>query len=383
MAVQPKKKKTTSKPKATTPKKPVAKKKLVTKKVATKKRAPRKRKKKSHFKKNVLIVLAVFLMITFVSFGYYLGKSTDERDVNRSPIDRGEVESAYTTKQLLDDLSNIKVKKKEKQTKVHLKPKPKVTVKKVKPRPPKKVVASKVKKPTPVVKKAPIKKAVLVPHKQMPHLVIVIDDVSKVSQMDAIRATHLKLTPSIFPPSELSMTSHHLARGLKHFMIHLPMESGSKQFNSQYKTLLTTFSTEQIAQRAAELRQLFPQARYINNHTGSVFTGDYTAMYRLYDALRKEGFVFVDSRTIGSSKVRAIARKFGDVYVSRDIFIDNHHNVPYIHKQLSLAVALAKKKGYAIAIGHPHKVTMQALESAQDILKDVQLIYIDELYKER
>ena len=380
MAVQPKKKKTTSKPKATTPKKPVAKKKPVTKKVATKKRAPRKRKKKSHFKKNVFIVLGVFLMITFVFFGYYLGKSSDEKV---SQIDRGEVESAYTTKQLLDDLSNIKVKKKEKQTKVHAKPKAKVTAKKVKPGPPKKVVVATVKKPIPVVKKDPIKKAVLVPHKQMPRLVIVIDDVSKVSQMDAIRATHLKLTPSIFPPSELSMTSHHLARGLKHFMIHLPMESGSKQFNSQYKTLMTRFTTEQIAQRAAELRQLFPQARYINNHTGSVFTGDYTAMYRLYDALRKEGFVFVDSRTIGSSKVRAIARKFGDTYVSRDIFIDNHHNVPYIHKQLSLAVALAKKKGYAIAIGHPHKVTMQALESAQDILKDVQLIYIDELYKER
>jgi polysaccharide deacetylase 2 family uncharacterized protein YibQ len=42
---------------------------------------------------------------------------------------------------------------------------------------------------------------------------------------------------------------------------------------------------------------------------------------------------------------------------------------------------MAKKKGYAIAIGHPHKVTMQALASAKEIFKDVELVYIDELYR--
>jgi polysaccharide deacetylase 2 family uncharacterized protein YibQ len=191
------------------------------------------------------------------------------------------------------------------------------------------------------------------------------------------------MTPSIFPPSELSMTSHQLARGLKHYMIHLPMESGSRQFNSQYKTLLTSFSTNQITNRVHELRKLFPHARYINNHTGSVYTNDYKAMNRLYKALRKEGFVFVDSRTVGSSKVRKIAHAFGDAYVARDIFIDNKHTVKYIHKQLAQAVKIAKKKGYAVAIGHPHKVTMQALASANDILKDVELVYIDKLYRRK
>ena len=44
---------------------------------------------------------------------------------------------------------------------------------------------------------------------------------------------------------------------------------------------------------------------------------------------------------------------------------------------------LAKKKGYAVAIGHPHKVTMSALRSADNILEDVELVYIDEIYKEK
>jgi polysaccharide deacetylase 2 family uncharacterized protein YibQ len=104
-------------------------------------------------------------------------------------------------------------------------------------------------------------------------------------------------------------------------------------------------------------------------------------MQKLYWALRKEGFLFVDSRTIGSTKVPEIAKKFGDAYVARDVFIDNELNVPYMHRKLQQAVNIAKKRGYAIAIGHPHRTTMKALSTATDIFKDVDLVYIDELYR--
>jgi hypothetical protein len=112
-----------------------------------------------------------------------------------------------------------------------------------------------------------------------------------------------------------------------------------------------------------------------------VFTDDHDAMKTLYTALRKEGFVFVDSRTIASTKVPQITDEYGDAYVARDVFIDNEHNVPYIHRQLQKAVKKAKKKGYAIAIGHPHTMTLKALSSAGSIFKDVDLVYIDELYQ--
>jgi polysaccharide deacetylase 2 family uncharacterized protein YibQ len=164
-------------------------------------------------------------------------------------------------------------------------------------------------------------------------------------------------------------------------MIHLPMESGNKKLNRQYKTLKVAFSNKKIENRIKELRLLFPKAKFINNHTGSVFTSDYAAMHLAYKIMREHGFVFLDSKTISSSKVKEIAHAYGDLYVVRDIFIDNEHNVPYIHQQLKKAVKLAKKKGYAIAIGHPHKVTMQALASAKEIFKEVELVYIDALYR--
>ena len=214
-----------------------------------------------------------------------------------------------------------------------------------------------------------------------PKLVIILDDVSTKRQLNGIRSTGLKLTPAIFPPFQNSKRSNKLAQGLEHYMVHLPMESGSAQFNSQTKTILTSFSNEEIINRVKEIRALFPTARFLNNHTGSVYTDNYDAMKRLYSVIRSEGFVFVDSRTIASTKVPRIAEEFGDAYVARDVFIDNEHNVPYIQDQLRKAVKKAKKKGYAIAIGHPHKMTLKAITTAGDIFSDVELVYIDELYQ--
>ena len=349
-------------------------------KTPTRKRRRRKSTKGSTFKKSIFIVLGVFLMISLVAFGYFLGQH--DAGNGQNPIAQTyKTHQAESKKKLLEDLSKIKTEKPHEK---------KESVKKKVPKIEKETSAKPLLQETKdekTVKKEEVEKVMIAKYitladmTQKPKLAIIIDDVSTKSQLNSIQATGIKMTPSIFPPSERSMSSHTLATGLEHYMIHLPMESGSVQFNKQYKTLITTFSEADIEARVKELRALFPTARYVNNHTGSVFTDDHDAMQTLYTALRKEGFVFVDSRTIGSTKVPQITEAFGDAYVARDVFIDNEHNVPYIHKQLRKAVKMAKKRGYAIAIGHPHKTTMEALSSTASIFSDVELVYIDELYQ--
>jgi polysaccharide deacetylase 2 family uncharacterized protein YibQ len=103
-------------------------------------------------------------------------------------------------------------------------------------------------------------------------------------------------------------------------------------------------------------------------------------MKQLYTMLRKKGFIFVDSRTSAKSVVRKIVRAQGDTYIARDIFIDNTQTRAYVLSQLKKAVKVAKKRGFAIVIGHPHKATMDALRHAGKILKGVQTVYMDELY---
>ena len=349
-----------------------------TSKKSTPKRRTRRGKKKSSLKKNIFVILAVLFVISMVVFGYFLGNndsSSPHKTLHSKPSPKDK-NSVYATKELLSDLSKIDV------TKPKVIKEEKSPVKSVET----KIVAKKVRKEQTqkrIEKEKPqlIKKASLTSSIGKPRLVIIIDDVSSTAQMKRIQGTGLKLTPSIFPPSELSMKSHKLAIPLEHYMVHLPMESGNTKFNTHYKTLMVNSAAHTIEERVKEVRRLFPKAKYLNNHTGSVFTNDYQAMNKLYSELDKQGFVFIDSRTVASSKVRKIAHEFKHMYISRDIFIDNEHNIPYIHQQLKEAVSVAKKKGYAIAIGHPHKITMEALQQAKKILSDVEIVYIDDMFK--
>jgi len=209
---------------------------------------------------------------------------------------------------------------------------------------------------------------------------IIVDDVSNNQQLKILKSLPFKVTPSIFPPTEMAPNSPKIAKDLKHYMIHLPLQSSNANFNSMKNTLMVSATDAQISSRVDEIRALFPSAKYLNNHTGSIFTGDYNAMERLYARLRESGFTFIDSRTSSSTKVEKITSDYGDRYIARDIFLDNKLDKQSILVQIKNAVKQSKKNGHAIAICHPHAVTMKALKSAQPLLKDVELVYIDEYY---
>ena len=176
----------------------------------------------------------------------------------------------------------------------------------------------------------------------------------------------------------MNMNSYKLARGLKHFMVHLPLESHSKQMNTIYKLIRTYYTQKQIDSRIKEIRRLFPNAKYINNHTGSKFSANYIASKKLYKSLIANGFKFVDSRTSSKTKFPRIAREFKKRYLKSDLFIDNVINVNSIKKEIRKGIALAKRRGYAVIIGHPHPQTMRALRELSRAMKSVTTVYIDE-----
>ncbi len=161
-------------------------------------------------------------------------------------------------------------------------------------------------------------------------------------------------------------------------MIHLPMEA-YKFSRIEENTIKIKDSPKSMERVIKRVREWFPKAVYINNHTGSKFTSDKKAMKELFYILKKYDFKFLDSKTSPYSKALIVAKEFNETIFSRDIFLDNIANVSYIKNQLRKAVKLAKKRGYAIAIGHPRRATLKALRDAKDILKGVDVVYINEL----
>lgn len=210
-------------------------------------------------------------------------------------------------------------------------------------------------------------------------LAIIIDDVGTGEQAQKIAALPVRVTPSIFPPEYQRKDTSSLARGFEHYAIHLPMEASSAKNNSA--TLRASDNYEKLRGVIAKLRADFPNAKFINNHTGSKFTADEHAMQNLLRAMNEHGFLFIDSRTSPATKAKAAMKGLGMRYVHRDVFLDNQNSVAAVRKKLREAVALAKKQGYAIAIGHPKSSTLRALANSADILGEVDLVYLDEIYE--
>lgn len=211
-----------------------------------------------------------------------------------------------------------------------------------------------------------------------PKLVIIFDDVTTQSQINQINAIGYRTNISVMPPTSTHPNSAKIAQDLPFYMIHFPLEA--KYFKGEEAhTLHIGDSYERIEKRVAQIRQWYPNAKYTNNHTGSKFTAHKQSMDYLFKALKKYDFIFMDSRTTSKTVAKEMASKYGMPYIGRNIFLDNEQNFEYIQNQLKKAIRIAKKNGYAIAIGHPHQATIKTLAKSKHLVKDLELIYLNQL----
>ena len=213
-----------------------------------------------------------------------------------------------------------------------------------------------------------------------PRLVIIIDDVAYKHQADAIKAVNLKLTPSFFPATSAHPETPVLARRFSFYMIHLPMQALGGFKGAEIGTLTVNDDYEKIAKKLQSIKRDFPNLKYINNHTGSRFTSDAAAMDRMMRAVRDENLIFVDSKTTSPTKVYGAAKKYSMPYIARDVFLDHDGSKAAVRKQLKYAIELAKKRSYAIAIGHPHKNTLEVLQESAKLLQEVEVVYLKDLF---
>jgi len=211
-----------------------------------------------------------------------------------------------------------------------------------------------------------------------PILAILIDDVTTSRQIKKIKNIGYPITMAFLPPTSTHKNSAKIAQPLVNYMIHLPLEAGTKRFE-ETNTLHIGDSIEKIDKRIKNLKSLYPKAKYLNNHTGSKFTSNNESMDKLMSVLKKYDFIFVDSRTTAKTQAKITAKKYKVKYLARNIFLDNKQDTTYITNQLKKAIKISKKYGQAIAIGHPHSITLETLKNSKHLLKGINLVYITHL----
>ena len=211
-----------------------------------------------------------------------------------------------------------------------------------------------------------------------PMLAIIFDDVSFAHDVRNIKALDLPVTMSFLPPSKRHPDSAKLAAEEPFYMVHFPLEAVSFS-GEEPDTLHVGDSEARMEARVRQIKELFPKVQFVNNHTGSKFTADRESMEKLIYALDREGMTFVDSRTTSETAVPALMKSLHRPYISRDVFLDHDPDVEAVKKEIRRAVKIAKKYGYAIVIGHPHKQTLRGVAESKDVLSQVQLVQIDTL----
>jgi polysaccharide deacetylase 2 family uncharacterized protein YibQ len=146
--------------------------------------------------------------------------------------------------------------------------------------------------------------------------------------------------------------------------LHAPMEPADAGEKPGPQALLTHLSEAELRSRLEwMLARIEGGFVGLNNHMGSKFTAQAAGMDLVMATIKPYGVAFLDSRTSAQSVAAEAARRHGVPFVARDVFLDNDHSADNVRRQLSVAEDVARKQGYAIAIGHPHNGTIEALEA--------------------
>ncbi len=224
------------------------------------------------------------------------------------------------------------------------------------------------------------------PHREA-KLVIVIDDIGYSLEMgERVLKLH-NVTLSIIPELKYSLFFAEKAKKQKKdVLVHVPMEPHSfeKYNNGNTKFLKVEMDDKEITELGEKFINSIPYAIGANNHMGSKFTENDEKMAVFLKMLKSKGMFFLDSKTSPISVAKNVAEEMKIPSLSRDIFLDHEIDEDKISKQLDRAVEIAKEKGYAIAIGHPHKETLNVLERRlKELEKDVKVVPISKLIKER
>lgn len=210
------------------------------------------------------------------------------------------------------------------------------------------------------------------PHRlSRPKIGIIIDDLGYDSSLaNAFMALDMPLTLSLLP---CTPNSRAIARKARHVgreaMLHLPMEPVNyPSVNPGDGVLLLSMDKETILEVLDDDLKQTPFVAGVNNHMGSRFTENEEKMAIVIEELKKRDLYFVDSRTNSGSVALKTAQKMALKAAKRDIFLDNDLSENALKIQMERLLSVARHKGRAIGIGHPHQETLNLLKKYQSTL---------------
>ena len=214
-----------------------------------------------------------------------------------------------------------------------------------------------------------------------PRVAIIVDDIGlNKNALQQLLALDMPLTFSVLPyATDSKAIAQKIKTSGRELWLHLPMEPlGNSDpgpdalYANADKDILIKLTRKALIQ--------VPGAVGVNNHMGSRFTQSAPALAGPLQVLKNNRLMFIDSLTSPQSVAYREAKRMGLIAGQRDIFLDHQVSEEAILRQIRNLVSIARNKGQAIAICHPHAATISALKQSRGWLQDqVELVPASEL----
>lgn len=221
---------------------------------------------------------------------------------------------------------------------------------------------------------------------QAARIAIVIDDLGErleqgeriINLPGPVACSFLPFAPAT---EKLAVKAH--ANG-KEVLLHQPMQSVGQSTPGKTGFVLD-MNRAQMAQVLSDNLKSVPFVSGVNNHMGSLITQHPGHMrWFMHEMSRHKGLFFIDSRTTVYTVAEETAREFGVPVIRRHVFLDHHDAAEGIDYEFKRLIRLAKRNGYALAIGHPNEQTIEYLENALPFLEmySVELVPVKQIIQQ-
>ena len=196
-----------------------------------------------------------------------------------------------------------------------------------------------------------------------PMIAVVFDDLGmdRVHTAEVIRLPG-PLTLSFLPYAGDLARQTAAGRAAGHeLLVHMPMEPLASGLDPGPGALLVRLPPDEIMRRLDRGLAAFTGYVGINNHMGSRFTSDRTLMIPVLTELKRRGLLFLDSMTAPGSAGAAVAASLHLPHTKRNVFLDDELTMGAIRANLGRLEEIARRTGAAVAIGHPHQLTLEVV----------------------
>lgn len=198
-----------------------------------------------------------------------------------------------------------------------------------------------------------------------PWIALIIDDFGPPGSVRVVPEfldMPIDITVSVIPGNpKTAAVADAMERAGRELFIHLPMEPATPTAMEERYMVMSGIDSAALGAILDRVTTELPQAVGLNNHMGSRVTADEGLMTLLAGELKRRGLMFVDSRTGDNSIGYEVVSAEGVPALWRDVFLDNQRDSTAIVRQMNELVALARRRGWGLGIGHACPVTAATL----------------------